>query len=234
MSFSFSTEVFKGISDKQIFEIFCRLNMNGVALNKQELRNGTYFGLFKQTSYGLAFDYLELWRQNSIFSEQSLARMLEVELTSELLIAAIAGMQDKKKSIDSFYGQFEESYPGQSKDEKRFRETMSAISEALNGKLSESEFRRPPLFYSLYCVVYHHLFGLPEVQRKSPRRRLTADDRESLREAVARLSDMVARSKDATDTVPTKYAKFVAACQRQTDNIIPRKARFDSLFSEAF
>jgi len=29
--------------------------------------------------------------------------MLEVELTSELMIAEMGGMQDKKKSIDDFY-----------------------------------------------------------------------------------------------------------------------------------
>ncbi len=28
-SFSFPTEIFKGISDKQVLEVFCRLNMNG-------------------------------------------------------------------------------------------------------------------------------------------------------------------------------------------------------------
>lgn len=92
MSFSFSVEMFKGISDEQILEVFCRLNMNGVGFNRQELRNGKYFGLFKTTSYSLALPYLEMWRKHKIFSEQNVARMLEVELTSELLIAGHEGM----------------------------------------------------------------------------------------------------------------------------------------------
>jgi hypothetical protein len=234
-SFSFSTELFKGLSDKQILEVFCRLNMNGVPLNKQELRNGKFFGLFKTSSFELALKYLEFWRKHRVFTEQSIARMLEVELTSELLIAGNVGMQDKKSSIDDFYDQWEESYPDQSRDEKRFEETLGVIAETFPGTdLANSEFRRPPLFYSLYCVVYHHLFGLPKIQRQSPRKKLTADQRDSLREAVVHLSEIVVQSKDPTTETPKRYTAFVAACLRQTDNINPRKIRFDSLYDEAF
>jgi len=126
--FKFSSEIFGGISDEQVLEVFCRLNMNGVPLNKQELRNGKYFGFFKQTAYTLAFEYLQFWRKNRIFTELSLARMLEVELTSELLIAGNSGMQDKKTSLDSFYQDLEEKYPDQERDSKRFKETVAAIS----------------------------------------------------------------------------------------------------------
>src|SRR5262249_28333378 len=154
-------EIFKGISDSQVLEVFCRLNMNGVPLNKQEIRNGKYFGLFKQVSYSLAHQYLEFWRRHGVFTEIAIARMLEVELTSELLIATNDGMQDKKGTIDDFYREFEEAYPNQARDEKRFCETIGAISETFNGDLKASAFHRPPLFYTLYCVVFHHLFGLP-------------------------------------------------------------------------
>jgi hypothetical protein len=235
MSFSFPAEMFKGISDKQILEVFCRLNMNGVGLNNQELRNGKFFGLFKGASYNLALTYLELWRKHRIFSEQNIARMLEVELTSELLIAGSEGMQDKKNTITSFYEKWESSYPDQARDEKRFIETMSAISQTFTGdELSNSDFRRPPLFYSLYCVVFHHLFGLPGTQRQSPRRKLTSIQQEDLREAVSFLSDKIADSKDPAVVIPAKYKTFITACQRQTDNIQPRKTRFDTLFDAAF
>lgn len=235
LRFKFSCEVFHGISDRQVLEVFCRLNTNGVPLNKQELRNGQWFGHFKQAAFDLAVDYLEFWRTHRIFSETSIARMLEVELTSELLIAGLAGMQDKKKSIDLFYQDLEETYPDQQRDERRFNEVMTTISNAFGQRdLAESEFHRPPLFYTLYCVVFHHLFGLPSVQRQSPKKKLSLDDRESLREAVIRLSDVIVTSKDPASNVPGKYQSFVAACLRQTDNISPRKTRFNTLFEEAF
>lgn len=232
--FSFTAEIFKGISDQQILEVFCRLNMNGVALNKQELRNGKYFGLFKQASYSIAYDYLEFWRNNKIFSEQSIARMSEVELTSELLIAANSGMQDKKTSIDNYYLDFEDSYPNQKRDERRFRDTMEAISESFGGDLADTQFRRPPLFYSLYCTIFHHMFGLPGVQQTSPKQKLSQDNRQSLKAAVITLSEIIDQSKTADATLTKKQAEFVSACQRQTDNIAPRRTRFDTLYKEAF
>lgn len=70
-TFGFSSETFKKISDKEILEVFCRLNMNGIPLNKQELRNGKFFGFFKQLSFDLALTYLEFWRKHGIFTEQS-------------------------------------------------------------------------------------------------------------------------------------------------------------------
>jgi hypothetical protein len=234
MNYGFPTEIFKGISDKQIFEVFCRLNMNGVALNKQELRNGTYFGLFKQASYALAYEYLEFWRGNSIFSEQNLARMLEVELTSELLIAGVDGMQDKKKSIDKFYGDFEVKFPKQSTFEKQFRTTMDTIADTFDGDLGTTYFRRSPLFYSLYCVTYHFIFRLSGVQQASPGRQLKAADKSALRDAVVRLSEVLIQDKEKTEEVPKKYRAFVLACQRQTDNLNPRKERFSTLYGTAF
>jgi hypothetical protein len=234
-TFSFTVEIFKGISDKQVLEVFCRLNMNGIPLNNQELRNGKYFGLFKQSSYELALAYLEFWRKHKVFSEQSIARMLEIELTSELLIAGLEGMQDKKKSIDSFYEKWELVYPHQAKEETRFKETMKTISDVFaDDSLAASDFRRAPLFYTLYCVVYHHLFGLPGIQRHSPKKHLAKDDHDGLRDAVTALSEKIENAKDPALPVPQKYKAFITACQRQTDNIIPRKIRFDTLFDEAF
>jgi hypothetical protein len=233
--FSFPVEIFKGLSDQQVLEVFSRLNMNGIPLNKQELRNGKYFGFFKQTALALALVYYEFWRNNRIFSDQSIARMLEVELTSELLIAGREGMQDKKKTIDSFYDKWENAYSSREADEKRFRDTFAAISDTFSGgELAGTAFRRPPLFYTLYCVVYHHMFGLPGIQRQSPKKSLTADRRESLKDAALKLSNLIAEAKDPGAEIPAKYKAFLAACQRQTDNINPRKTRFDGLFDQAF
>jgi hypothetical protein len=233
-TFGISAEIFKGISDQEVLEVFCRLNTYSVPLNKQELRNGKYFGRFKQMAYRVALDYLEFWRRRKLFTELGIARMLEVELASELLIAGHDGMQDKKSSIDEFYGDHENPYSEEEDDERRFREVMRIISESFNGELSESEFSRIPLFYTLYCVVFHHMFGLPGIQRSTPKKRLNADQRESLQEAVGHLSEIIVRSKDPTAGAPEKYKGFVAACSGQTDNIKPRSTRFNMLYAEAF
>jgi uncharacterized protein with ParB-like and HNH nuclease domain len=51
--YSFVSEVFYGVEDKDILSIFARLNMYSVKLNAQELRNGKYFGVFKKSAYKL-------------------------------------------------------------------------------------------------------------------------------------------------------------------------------------
>lgn len=81
--YPFICEVFYGIEDEEVLEIFARLNTHSVKLNDQELRNGSYFGEFKRSAYELAYEHLGFWRANRIFTEMRIARMLEVELTSE-------------------------------------------------------------------------------------------------------------------------------------------------------
>jgi hypothetical protein len=161
--------------------------------------------------------------------------MLEVELTSELLVAGNVGMQDKKGTLNKYYGDWEDTYPEEKRDEKRFQDTMGAISETFTGDtLADSAFSRPPLFYILYCVVYHHIFKLPGVSRQTPCKKLSADDRESLLEAVIKLSDIITQAKDPLTETPQKYQAFVQASSAQTDNIKPRQTIFNTLYETAF
>jgi uncharacterized protein with ParB-like and HNH nuclease domain len=231
--YSFNCEIFQAVSDKDILDVFTRLNTYSIPLNNQELRNGRFFGYFKQTAYSLATDYLEFWRKHGIFSERSIARMLEVELTSELMIAELDGLQDKKKSINTFYERYDERFSEQKRVEGRFGATLDEIEEALGGDLSESEFARVPLFYSLFCCVYHRTYGLPKVDLASPRRPLTNAERGQLASALAKLSEFILAAKNDED-IPNTYSKFVTACLRQTDNLEPRRIRFQTLYKVAF
>lgn len=230
---SFAAELFHGIDDREVLEVFARLNTYSVQLNSQELRNGKYFGYFKQSAYTLAREHLEFWRRHKIVTEQQIARMLEVELTSELVVAQIAGMQDKKKTLDSFYADYDDEYAHKSRHEQRFRRTIDCITTALGDQLRGTAFRRPPFFYTLYCVVYHHLYGMPRQRRHSPRKTITDAAARSLCDAVVELSEHIAAAR-AQEEVPVKYSKFVAASLSQTDNIKPRQERFNALYALAF
>lgn len=232
-TFSFSAEVFHGISDLEVLEIFARLNTYSVPLNAQELRNGKYFGHFKQCAYGLGHEHLEFWRQHRVFTERNIARMLEVEFVSEAMVAQIDGMQDKKKSIDNFYALNDEQFPNRQQIERRFRDAADTITESMSDQLREAEFRRPPLLYTLFCVVHHRMFGLPKETRPTLKRALTKSERLALRDAVSSLSEHVVAARNR-EPVPKVYAGFVAACLTQTDNIKPRRERFSVLYRKAF
>ncbi len=231
--YAFAVEVFPGISDLEVLEIFSRLNTYSVKLNNQELRNGRFFGLFKQSVYSMAHEHLEFWRRHSIFTEQSIARMNAEEFVSEIYVAFLAGMQDKKKSIDEFYDLYDESFPKQSAIERRFRDVVDDVNASVGEILKETVFRRPPILYSLFCAIYHRRHGLPEATIRTPKTALTADVRLSLRDAVEGLSGKVDDTRTGNE-VPRRYEAFVKACLQQTDNIKPRNIRFTELYRAAF
>jgi len=232
-NFGFICEVLHGVSDREVLEIFARLNTYSVQLNAQELRNGTYFGLFKQTAYQLAHDHIEFWRQNRIVTENGIARMSEVELTSELMIVLMDGLQDKKTGINQFYADFDETFPGRDRIASRFRSVIDDITESLGDELRTTEFRRNPLFYSLFAAVAHHRFGISGTKLATPKSRLAAKERRRLRDTANNLSDVLALAR-SEDRFPSKYQAFVTASLRQTDNIQPRRTRLEEIFRSAF
>jgi hypothetical protein len=232
--YSFICESFSSIADADVLEVFARMNTHSVKLNAQELRNGKFFGHFKRLAYRLGHEHLEFWRGNRIFTEDAIARMLEVELVSEILVAQMAGLQDKKKSLDGFYRDFDEEFPDSDRHQKRFRSVIDAISETLGESLRSSEFRRPPLFYSLFTVLDHRLHGLPGAAIVDPHQgRLSRDDGRRLKDALVALSDRVAAAREGEPT-PLVDLEFVGACLRQTDNIRPRRIRFEWIYKRSF
>jgi len=77
------------VDDRDIIQIFRRMNSTNYALKKQELLNSQYFGEFKTSQYDLAAEQLTQWRDWQTFNETDISRMAEVELTSELTISMI-------------------------------------------------------------------------------------------------------------------------------------------------
>jgi hypothetical protein len=111
---------------------------------------------------------------------------------------------------------------------------MTAIEKSVGDGLQLTEFSRAPLFYSLFCTVFHRMFGLPHSEIKTPKRSLTEEDSSGLLNAVAKLSEVIATAKEEEGAIPSAYTRFVTACLRQTDNIEPRKTRLAVLYREAF
>ena len=247
--YKFYVYQYENLTDQTILEIFARINTYAVPLNQQELRNGKYFGPFKSTVYQLGLDYLSFWRAARIFTESAIARMQEAELTSELLILQLDGIQDKKTTIDEFYSRLDETWsdapapwttrrgthPSQwlsrKEAQRRFHATLDALNGAVGDILPSSEFNRVPLFYTLYSVIYHRLFGVPGLDAPTPKAPLRSDSVIRVREAVEVLSEVLSESAPAeTDNIERDF--FIAS-SRQTDNLIPRRRRFEVLWGLA-
>ena len=162
LDYQFSVNSFPAdTDDRLILQIFARMNATGYKLNPQELRNAEYYGEFKTLSYDLATEQLERWRGWKIFANDQIARMQEVELTSDFLMLISHGILNKtKKGLDSFYQHYEEEFPHEKEVSRRYRATFDSIESKIGAESVAKYFRTKSMFYALFATVYGLQFGL--------------------------------------------------------------------------
>ncbi|MFL0356384.1 DUF262 domain-containing protein [Erythrobacter sp. GH1-10] len=155
ISYQFSVHVLPSdTSDAEVLSIFARMNSTGSKLNAQELRNAEYFGEFKTISYRVAHANLERWRKWKVFSEQQIARMNEVELTSILFIQILSGLFERtQKNIDKYYDELDEDFDQSGRVVKEFGEVMDSIEEAFGDALAPSVYSNTGMFIQLFNLV---------------------------------------------------------------------------------
>lgn len=205
LDYKFTATVFSAdTEDREILTIFARMNATGVRLNDQELRNAEYYGEFKTCSFSLATKYLDFWIDNRIFGHGQIARMKEVELTSDLIILIINGISGKSKStIDKFYRDYDDEMPGRMEIERRFDSVIELISSASPDL--PAAFQKTTYFYALFASVYDMAWGL-----KSP---TTKMKRASVADSAVR--NLIARGEEvANGTAPPTVLR--AATTRTT------------------
>ncbi|WP_166822719.1 DUF262 domain-containing protein [Thalassoroseus pseudoceratinae] len=155
--------------DRDILEIFARMNATGVKLNNQELRNAQYFGEFKTRAFVLAAEHLDLWRNWKTFSESAIARMAEVEFVSELMIFIMDGVtSNEKKVIDRYYEDYDEEFPEQEEVISRLRWILDNLRARLPKEGSEITSSKT-ILYAIFAAVYSDAFGIEStLRRKKP------------------------------------------------------------------
>src|SRR3546814_7803098 len=91
-------------------------------------------------------------------------RMLEVNLVADLLIAMLEGIKSKKH-VKKYYDEYENTFEHDTDAlESDFDRVVSTIEALYPEGLSDTEFRRPHLFYSLFTAVAHRSRGVPNLQ----------------------------------------------------------------------
>jgi uncharacterized protein with ParB-like and HNH nuclease domain len=226
LTYEFTVDLLIDAADADVLDIFARINSHSVPLNAQEKRNAKFFGSFKSTVYTLGFQHLEFWKRHRILSDAAVARMKEAELTSELLVAMAAGLQDKKKSLDTYYKKWDDRFPYQQKSVDRFQDIIDLLNTQVGDYLGNSNFRRPALFYSLFLALYEIRYG--QLAKLTSTKAAFGDkEGRKLRAALAKLNDYLEMEQP-----PREYQAFVTASQRQTDNITPRRTRHTAIIQE--
>lgn len=209
------------MSDAELRDIFSRLNRNNVVLNQQELRQATYWGQFINTMNEIATN--DIWRDLGVFSSNDIKRMLDIEFISELAIAVIHGVQNKKLTLDKYYEVYEDEFP--QKDETKYtfdlvnRELLSIIP-----NFSKTRWSKKTDFYSLFIVFANHKESLP----------LSEDKRNLAKETLNLLASQVDSYVTAEKMEENNQEFSVPVVQyannlRASSDLGARKRREDSL-----
>jgi mRNA-degrading endonuclease YafQ of YafQ-DinJ toxin-antitoxin module len=217
LNYEIATDVLSGSKDEVIIDIFARLNTYNIPLNNQELLNASFFGDFKKISFNLAQEFYKFWIENNIFSNSRVMRMAEVQLTSELVILMIAGIQSTKV-IESFYKEYDDQLKNKRLIMKRFRECMDLIGRIYGNELKNSSFHSATLFYSLFSVIYHFKFGLEE--SKFERIKITVANLPKLKNSLDYIEEII-----RSDDVLKKNQKFIDAVGKHTTDFDNRLYR---------
>jgi hypothetical protein len=157
-SYKFVIRLLPNAPDATLRELFQRLNRNNVALNQQELRQATYLGPFIKTMNSLAEN--NIWTEIGIFTPNDVRRMLDVEYISELAVAVIHGLQNKKQTLDKWYAIYEEDFEPQQLVEETFTKVLGELSQLLPN-INKTRWRKKSDFYTLFVVLASHLSSLP-------------------------------------------------------------------------
>ncbi len=155
LDYEFSVHILpSSTDDREVLEIFARMNATGLKLNEQELRNAKFYGEFKTSMYRIASEQLNKWRTWKIFTENNIARMEEVEISSEFALLMLKGLTGKTQaSINKIYNEKDAEYPECAEVERRFRIIMETIDNYLGDGLKYIPFSKKTLFYSLFAFI---------------------------------------------------------------------------------
>jgi hypothetical protein len=219
LDYQFSVHILpSSIDDREVLQIFARMNSTGLKLNAQELRNAAFFGEFKTSMYAISAEQLSRWRKWRVFTEAQISRMAEVEITSEFAQLMMKGIVGKtQKAIDNLYKDLEDEWPEKAEVERRFRHCMEEMDNTIGADMANTAFTNRAAFHGLFAAVYAAAFEIGSPMKKKKAEPLPAN----FKARILKISDAIREAK-APD-------KVMEALARRTTHKDSRKTVIDYL-----
>ncbi|EZP80377.1 hypothetical protein BV97_03464 [Novosphingobium resinovorum] len=143
-----------GADDRDVIDIFARINSVSKSLNIQEKRNARYSGEFKQFALNQATSRLDFWRNLNIFSANDIARMDEVAFTSDIILNLLKGLSDyRPAAIDDLYKKNDNNFADRDVISKRLNNVFEQLYKIDKSAITETIFQRQPLIFSLIIAL---------------------------------------------------------------------------------
>lgn len=211
LAYEISVDLLINLPDSEVLDIFSRLNSYAVVLNEQEKINANHFGPFKVLADKIGHKYNSYWIDQGILSAKQIVRMQEVNLTADLLIAMLEGIKSKKQ-VKKYYDVFEENFDHNVETlEQHFDEIIAFIAAVYPEGLSDTQFSRPHLFYTLFTGMGHLLHGIPGLQLPGRAKRMVP---EAIRDGLERV-EVIFQTDDAA-TLRKEEQEFLQDSRRAT------------------
>lgn len=217
--YNFVVRLLPEMPDEELRAIFQRINRNTVVLSPQELRHATYWGPFIKLMEALAD--LEFWSTASLFSANDRRRMLDVEFISEIAVAVLNGLQNKKKNLEEFYQQYETNFEEAEHIKSLFIKVLGEIEQLLPD-LTKTRWRKKSDFYSLFLKLSKHAKEFP----------LAAESRNTLSKLLLQFAsevDSVIGGTMPIETISPDVQTYVKNVERAASDLGSRKARENAL-----
>ena len=227
MKYEIGVDLLYDLPYREILDIFARLNTYTVKLNPQELLNAKYVGFFKQLAYRLGYRYVDYLIAAKVITKAQVTRMVEAELTSDLLVALTEGVQTNK-NIESHYRKHEEVFEQVDIVEDQFDQVMTFVNAIYRPEeLAQTNWSRIHLFYTLFTTVAHSLFGIRALDIDS-RPVITVTNIGTVRTILDDISERYDRYTATgynPEDIPREFADFISRSRRATTDTGSRIAR---------
>lgn len=215
-AYQFVVRILPTMPETEIRDIFQRINRNTTVLNSQELRHSTYWGPFIKLMEEIS-DY-EFWNDAGIFSANDRRRMLDVEFISELAVAYLNGIQNKKTNLEDYYQLYETNFEESELVKSMFVKVLGEIQQTLD-TFAKTRWRKKSDFYTLFLCLASNSSKLP----------LSAEKR---KETTALLINFASQVDIATRTetegdigLPTNVGTYAKNVMRSASDLASRTER---------
>lgn len=201
-----------GYADADIKDMFVRINKYVVKLSPQELRHAQGEGKFND--FVEAIGRWPFWKENRVFTDHQVRRMKSVEFAAELVILVVEGPQDKKSSLELYYGEYKKKLPFGPSVEAKLRVYLDWILTVLPD-LPQRRYRKSVDLYSLIGAIERASDGSM---------RLSKLNKDGIRERLVKFEAQTLAEKPVGSA-----SRYLVASTSQTDNITPRTTRIEIL-----
>lgn len=150
--------------------------------------------------------------------------MLDAEFISEISIAYLNGLQNKKSKLEEYYRIYEQDFT-EARGLRRVFDTVLGEIEAVLPDIRKTRWKKKSDFYTLFLVIA----AVPELLP------MTAGGRKTLRGSLIAfdqaVTDQIAGRSETLDLLfrPETVAKYASNVERAASDLSSRRGRRDAL-----